>query len=39
MQEGAIVNGYFFLAGVILVLCGEPLLAFGTWAVGGIVAL
>lgn len=39
MQKGATVNGYFFLAGVILVLCGEPFLAFSTWALGAIVEL
>jgi len=33
------MNGYFFLGGVLLLLCGEPLLAFGTWALGGMAAL
>ena len=33
------MNGFFFLGGVLLLLCNEPLLAFGAFAVGGIVAL
>lgn len=33
------MNGYFFVAGVLLLLCNQPLLAFCTWALGGIAAI
>ncbi len=33
------MNGRFFLAGVILVLCGEPLLACWCWGMGALAAL
>ena len=39
MRKGTIVNGYFFLGGVLLLLCGEPLLACWCWAMGAVVEL